>query len=63
MSRVGIALCGSYLKVGEQVAFSTEVEEIFYDRPEFFLKHYRLIRQKQQPRQKLMVRVEGLVDE
>ncbi|MFH1241865.1 MAG: hypothetical protein V1689_05820 [Pseudomonadota bacterium] len=45
------------VQVGDRLVFSSEVEEVLYAMPEFFLKHYHLVRRKSQPQENLVLRV------
>ena len=46
------------IRIGDRVVFSSEIEEILYGFPEFFLRHYHLVRKKDQPQESLLLRVE-----
>jgi len=50
------------IRVGDRLVFSSEIEEILYGIPEFFLKQYHLVKKKIQPQENLLVRVEGPSD-
>ncbi len=45
--------------VRDRRVFSSEVEEVLYDMPEFFLKQYYLVKKQKQPQDKLSLRVES----
>jgi phenylacetate-CoA ligase len=44
--------------VGEQTIFSSDVEEVLYGIPDFFLKQYHLVKRDIQPQERLILRVE-----
>jgi len=46
------------VRVGESTIFSSDVEEVLYGFPEFFLKQYHLVKKKAQPQDRLVLRVE-----
>lgn len=46
------------VQIGDRFVFSTEVEEVLYGFPEFLLRPYHLVRKKEQPQEKLSLRVE-----
>jgi phenylacetate-CoA ligase len=57
--RLGIAeRIAHAIRIGDRVVFSSEIEEILYGFPEFFLRHYHLVRKKEQPQESLLLRVE-----
>lgn len=59
---------GPRLKISERVAhavlveertiFSSDVEEVLYGIPDFFMKQYHLVKRKDQPQERLILRVE-----
>jgi len=50
------------ISVGDRLVFSSDVEEILYEFPRFLFLSYHLVRKKQQPQEKLIVRVERPVN-
>ena len=44
--------------VGDRTIFSSDVEEVLYGIPDFFLKQYHLVKRKVQPQERLILRVE-----
>jgi phenylacetate-CoA ligase len=46
------------VRVGDRFVFSSEVEEVLYAIPELFLKQYHIVKQKEQPQESLLIRVE-----
>jgi len=44
--------------VGDRTIFSSDVEEILYGIPDFFLKQYHLVKREVQPQERLILRVE-----
>jgi phenylacetate-CoA ligase len=58
--RLGIAERTAHaITVGERTVFSSEVEEVLYGIPEFFLKQYYLVRKREQPQDRLDLHVEA----
>ena len=63
-TRLGIAERTAHaVKVGDRTVFSSDVEEVLYGIPEFFLKQYYLLRKKEQPQARLVLRVESPVED
>ncbi|MBW1788970.1 MAG: hypothetical protein JRK53_20545 [Deltaproteobacteria bacterium] len=59
-TRLGIAERTAHaIRVGDRTVFSSEVEEVLYGMPEFFLKQYYLVRKREQPQERLVLRVEA----
>lgn len=51
------------VQIGDRLVFSSEVEEILYGIPEFFLKQYHLVRRREGlPQKTLIVRIESQSD-
>jgi phenylacetate-CoA ligase len=54
------------VSVGDRTVFSSQVEEVLYAMPEFFLRQYYLVRRQPQPQDTLILRVErpsGITEE
>jgi phenylacetate-CoA ligase len=57
--RLGIAERTAHaVRVVERTVFSSDVEDVLYGIPEFFLKQYYLVRKREQPQERLVLRVE-----
>jgi phenylacetate-CoA ligase len=46
------------LRIGKHYIYSKDVEEVLYSFPEFLLKPYHLVKKKEEPQEKLILRVE-----
>jgi len=58
-ARLGLSERANHaVQVGDRLIYSSEVEEIIYGYDELFLHHYHLVKKKDQPQSRLLIRLE-----